>query len=69
MKRFVPNFLDKFPLEISEGDDHEHGALVYLTQDYGSLHFQHTLTTTQARRMADELLAMADFAEQQTEAA
>lgn len=60
MKHHINNFVDNNPIEVESADyskDSIGDKLVRITQDGCSMRFQHDMTITQARALADALLA------------
>ena len=60
MQHHINNFVDNNPIEVESADYSGPGGgdkLVRIVQWSGSMHFQHDMTITQARALADALLA------------
>jgi len=64
----IPNFTGREPVEIFAytHQDTDIGNVVSIRQRCGSCSFQHSMTATQARDMAEALLAMADSFDEAT---
>lgn len=63
MKYEIKNFAGGSPLTVQPASLSEYGPLVYVLQSLGSLGFQHSMTSVQAREMAAALIACAKDAE------
>jgi hypothetical protein len=62
-KTIINSFAGGVPLEIVSTQHRDLGPLVSLIQSAGSVHFQHSITPSQAREMAAALIAHADALE------
>ena len=66
MKKLINNFSNNSSIELSAAFHPKCGELVTITQGAGSMRFQHDMTVSQAREMAEALVALADSVDEVT---